>query len=264
MFKLLTVQSCKFMLFFQYWTYLFTTLEKTVSNVGVSFISISQPWKNCFQYWTVITVTNLGNAVSNVGLSFYIYQPWKCSFQCWTFFTFTNLGWLKINYQPWKTIKWLSNVGECISFSNIGFPIIFQCFPKFFPMFLQFRNLTIFSCDFAAKFTCSGQSWINQSRSIWFHPACQCNVWNLKQAEEVCVDLHDHGNHNSPSHKSSSSVIGSLFCSVAIEIGFFFCIMWNEQSTLLSNANQQKDLIHESLVAENSYVLIFPKWSHVH
>ena len=40
--------------------------------------------------------------------------------------------------------------------------------------------------------------------------------------------------------------------------------MWDEQSTLLSNTNQQKDLIHESLVAENSYVLMFPKQNHVH
>ena len=86
-----------------------------------------------------------------------------------------------------------------------------------------------------------------------------CNVWNLKQTEEVCVDLHDHGSHNSPSHKSSSSIIGSLFFSVVLEIGFLFCIMWDEQSTLLSNTNQQKDLIHESLVAENSYVLMLSK-----
>ena len=165
-------------------------------------------------------------------------------------------------------MKWLSNVGKCISFSNIGFliefPIIFQCFAKVFPMFFQFWNLTIFSCDFAAKFMCPGQSWMSQSRSIWFRPAFQYNVWNLRQTEEVCVDLHDHRNHNSPSHKSSSSIIGSLFYSVALEIGFLLCIMWDEQSTLLSNANQQKDLIHESLAAENSYVLMFPKQNHVH
>ena len=84
-------------------------------------------------------------------------------------------------------------------------------------------------------------------------------IWNLKQAEEVCVDLYDHRNHNSPSYKSSNSIIGSLFYSVVLEIGFLFCIMWDDQSTLLSNANQQQDLIHESLVAENSYVLMFPK-----
>ena len=35
--------------------------------------------------------------------------------------------------------------------------------------------------------------------------------------------------------------------------------MWDEQQTLLSNANQQKDLIHESLVTENSFVFMFPK-----
>ena len=165
-------------------------------------------------------------------------------------------------------MKWLSNVGKCISFSNIDFPIefpiIFQCFAKIFPMFFQFWNLTMFSCDFAAKFACPGQSWINQSRSVWFRLACQCNVWNLKQTEEVCVDLHDHGSHNSSSHKSSSSIIGSLFFSVVLEIGFLFCIMWDEQSTLLSNTNQQKDLIHESLVTENSYVLMLSKWNHVH
>ena len=57
------------------------------------------------------------------------------------------------------------------------------------------------------------------------------------------MDLHDHGNHNSPSHKSCSSIIGSLFYS----------------AELLSDANQHKDLIQESLVAENSYALLFPK-----
>ena len=36
-------------------------------------------------------------------------------------------------------------------------------------------------------------------------PSCQCPVWGLKRAQEVCVDLHDHGNHNRPSHKSCSS-----------------------------------------------------------
>ena len=36
-------------------------------------------------------------------------------------------------------------------------------------------------------------------------PSCQCPVWGLKRVQEVCVDLHDHGNHNSPSHTSCSS-----------------------------------------------------------
>ena len=36
-------------------------------------------------------------------------------------------------------------------------------------------------------------------------PSCQCLVWGLKRVQEVCVDVHDHGNHNSPSHKSFSS-----------------------------------------------------------
>ena len=38
-----------------------------------------------------------------------------------------------------------------------------------------------------------------------------------------------------------------------------FLIIWDEQSNLLSDANQPKDLIQESLVAENSYSLLFPK-----
>ena len=36
-------------------------------------------------------------------------------------------------------------------------------------------------------------------------PFCQCPVWVLKRAQEVCVDLHDHGNHNRPPDKSCSS-----------------------------------------------------------
>ena len=36
-------------------------------------------------------------------------------------------------------------------------------------------------------------------------PSCQCPIWGPKRAQEVCVDLHDHGNHNSPSHKRCSS-----------------------------------------------------------
>ena len=47
-----------------------------------------------------------------------------------------------------------------------------------------------------------------------------------------------------------------LFCRT--QDCFFFVIMW-ELSTLLSDANQHKDLIQESLVAENSYALLFPK-----
>ena len=62
---------------------------------------------------------------------------------------------------------------------------------------------------------------INQSRSIWCHLACQCHVWSLKQAEEVCVYLQDQRNHNNPSHKSSSSIIGPLFYSAEFEIVFF-------------------------------------------
>ena len=62
---------------------------------------------------------------------------------------------------------------------------------------------------------------MNQSRSIWCHLACQCHVWSLKQAEEVCVDLQDQRNHNNPSHKSSSSIIGPLFYSAEFEIVFF-------------------------------------------
>ena len=30
---------------------------------------------------------------------------------------------------------------------------------------------------------------------------------SLKRAEEVCMDLRDHGNHYSPSHKRCSSII---------------------------------------------------------
>ena len=47
------------------------------------------------------------------------------------------------------------------------------------------------------------------------------------------MDLHDYGNHNSPSHKSSSSIIGLLSYSAEREIFFVFfvfcfVIMWVE------------------------------------
>ena len=50
---------------------------------------------------------------------------------------------------------------------------------------------------------------------------------------------------------------GSLFYSADLEI-VFFVIICDEQSTLLSEANQNKDLIQESFV-ENSYALPFTK-----
>ena len=43
---------------------------------------------------------------------------------------------------------------------------------------------------------------------------------------------------------------------------FFFIVMWDEQSTLLSDTNQHNDLIQESLAAENynySHTLLLPK-----
>ena len=80
------------------------------------------------------------------------------------------------------------------------------------------------------------------------------------------MDLHDHRNQNSPSHKSCSSIIGSLFYSVELKIVVFFfvffIVMWDKQSTLLSDTNQHKDLIQESLAAENynySHTLLLPK-----
>ena len=42
------------------------------------------------------------------------------------------------------------------------------------------------------------------------------------------MDLHDYGNHNSPSHKSSSSIIGLLSYTAEREIFlvFFFCFLF--------------------------------------
>ena len=45
------------------------------------------------------------------------------------------------------------------------------------------------------------------------------------------MNHHDPGNHNSPSHKSCSSIIGSLFYSGEVKIVVvvvFFVIMWDE------------------------------------
>ena len=59
---------------------------------------------------------------------------------------------------------------------------------------------SLFNCVFCSTL-------LNISSCISEHlvPSCQCPVWGLKRAWEVWVDLHDHGNHNSPSHKSCSS-----------------------------------------------------------
>ena len=55
-----------------------------------------------------------------------------------------------------------------------------------------------------------------QNKSIAEHlvPSCQCHVWSLKQAEEVCLDLHDHGNHTSSSHQCSSSITPFFFIRI--------------------------------------------------
>ena len=59
---------------------------------------------------------------------------------------------------------------------------------------------SLFNCVFCSTL-------LNISSCISEHlvPSCQCPLWGLKRAWEVWVDLHDHGNHNSPSHKSCSS-----------------------------------------------------------
>ena len=59
---------------------------------------------------------------------------------------------------------------------------------------------------------------LNISVSEHLDLLCRCHVWSLKQAviKEVCVDVHDHRNQNSPSHKSCSSIIGSLFYSAEL------------------------------------------------
>ena len=61
------------------------------------------------------------------------------------------------------------------------------------------------------------------------------------------MDLHDYGNRNSRSHKSSSSIIGLLSYSAELEIFYFifFVIMWDEYS--------------KKVVSPSSYALLFPK-----
>ena len=88
--------------------------------------------------------------------------------------------------------------------------------------FLSLCKPSVFVC----VFLCS--TLLNISVSEHLVPSCQCHVWSLKRAWEVCVDLHDHGNHNIPSYKSCSSIIGLLFCSAELKIVFFLVIMWDE------------------------------------
>ena len=59
------------------------------------------------------------------------------------------------------------------------------------------------------------------------------------------MDFHDHWNHNGPTHKSSSLVIGKLF---------YFAKLFLLLLLLLCEI---KDLIQESVVAENSYAFMF-------
>ena len=80
--------------------------------------------------------------------------------------------------------------------------------------------------------------------------------WSETGRGSLCGFPGSRESQPGPFHKSSSSVIGSLFYYA--KLFCFFVIMWDEQSTLLSDANQRKDLIPESLVAENSYALMFP------
>ena len=54
-------------------------------------------------------------------------------------------------------------------------------------------------------------------------------------------------------------LLGHYLILANSKLFFFFVIMWDEWSTLLSDPNQSKDLIQESLVAENSFALLFPK-----
>ena len=53
---------------------------------------------------------------------------------------------------------------------------------------------------FVCLFLCS--TLLNISISEHLASSCHCHVWGLKRAKEVCVDLRDHGNRYSPSHKS--------------------------------------------------------------
>ena len=111
------------------------TLKRLFPMLGSHLTSISQPWKNGFQYWTIITVTNLGNAVSNVGLSFNIYQSWliknslptlenyEMTFQCWKVYLF---------FQYWFS-NWISN----------NLPMFFQVFPN---VFLILESHNFFLC----------------------------------------------------------------------------------------------------------------------
>ena len=51
-----------------------------------------------------------------------------------------------------------------------------------------------------------------------------------ERGQGKCVDLHDQGNRNGPSYKSSSSIIGSSY-STELKIFFFVVdvvIMWDE------------------------------------
>ena len=61
--------------------------------------------------------------------------------------------------------------------------------------------------------------------------SCQCPVWGLKRAQELCVDLHDHGNHNSPSHK----LFATKYCFLipGDDTSFFFFISLSYFTLLL-------------------------------
>ena len=102
-------------------------------------------------------------------------------------------------------------------FTGLGRSVLGETVPSVYSSITcpkEWSRPFLFVCFFV--FPCK----INQQWSIWFRRvSCKCPFWSLKQAEEVCVDLHDHGNHNRPFHKSSSSTIGSLSYSSELFFG---------------------------------------------
>ena len=89
-------------------------------------------------------------------------------------------------------------------------------------------------------------------------PSCQCHVWSLKQDKEVCLDLHLITRITAaPPIKVLDQLLGHYFILGNSKL-FFFSYVGSIVNFVIRRKST-KDLIQESLVAENSYALMFPQ-----
>ena len=116
--------------------------------------------------------------------------------------------------------------GVCVSWRLLKFKVFFTeyCSIRLLRVRVKGEQKGKEPSVFVCLFLCS--TLLNISLLEHLAPSCHCHVRSLKRAEEVCVDLRDHGNHYSPSHEYWVII---LFCGTQ---DCFFVIMWHDFSQL--------------------------------